>query len=220
MAYTAWLVWQVRASFRAAESSASDLQDAWRAQDAAARDAAADDAVEQAGAAREHTESVWWRVLGNVPIVGDDVSGVAAMSQSLDVIARDAVVPLGDTVDGLDGLVSDGRIDLDTVADLEDPVRRAHRALVVADDDLAGLDSGGLVDALKYPLRPVRRPGARDAHRAGVRRGRGRGHPDHGGGGGPRNYLLIFQNNAEIRATGGMPGLVGPPCTPTTGRSR
>ena len=26
------------------------------------------------------------------------------------------------------------------------------------------------------------------------------------GGDGPRNYLLVFQNNAEIRATGGLPG--------------
>ena len=26
------------------------------------------------------------------------------------------------------------------------------------------------------------------------------------GADGPRDYLLVFQNNAEIRATGGLPG--------------
>ena len=28
------------------------------------------------------------------------------------------------------------------------------------------------------------------------------------GGSGPRDYLLVFQNNAELRATGGLPGVM------------
>ncbi|GAA4379607.1 DUF4012 domain-containing protein [Nocardioides caricicola] len=204
--YTAWLVWQVQGELRAAETSASELRSAWRSQDDAARDAAADDLADEAAAARDHTDGLWWGALEHLPLVGDDVSAVAAMSRSLDVIATDAVTPLGETVDRLGTLVADGRIDLDTVESLEDPVGRAHEALVVADDDLAGLDSDGYVGALRTrfdryaDLVHDLRAGLASADTAvGVL-------PTMAGADGVRSYLLIFQNNAEIRASGGMPG--------------
>lgn len=206
VAYTAWLVWQVQGELRAAEESATELQAAWRSQDVDGREAAADDLADDAGAARAHTEGVWWRALGHLPIVGDDASGVAAMSKSLDVIARDAVAPLGQTVDNLDGLVIDGRIDLGAVADLEEPVQQAHAALVAAEDDLAGLDSDSFVDSLRTRFDDYAdlvhdlRTGLASADTAvGVL-------PAMAGADGARDYLLIFQNNAELRATGGLPG--------------
>ncbi len=181
-------------------------RDAWRADDPAERDRAAAALADEAAAANDHTSGLWWQALGHLPFVGDDAEGVAAIARSLDVIARDAVTPLGQTVDGLDGVVAGGRIDLDTLADLEDPIEQAHRALVVADRDLAGLDSDGYLDA----LRPRFDRFADQVH--DLRTGLASAEtavkviPAMTGADGPRNYLLIFQNNAEIRATGGMPG--------------
>lgn len=205
-AYTAWLVWQVQSELRAAESSATDLQAAWRSQDVAARDVAAADLADQAAAAQGHTDGLWWGALGYLPFVGDDVDAVTAMSTSLDLIASEAVGPLGETVDGLQGLIVDGRVDLDTVEDLEPAVRRAHAALVEADDELAGLDSDGFVGALSTrfdtyaDLVDGLRSGLASAETAVAVL------PTMAGADGPRNYLLLFQNNAEIRPTGGMPG--------------
>lgn len=205
-AYTVWLAWQVQGELRAAEESATELQAAWRSPDPEARESAAADLADQAAAARQHTEGAWWQGLEHLPLVGDDAAAVAAMSHSLDVIATDAVAPLGETVDALDGLIVDGRMDLDTVASLEEPVGQAHRALAVADDDLAGLDSDGYVGALRTrfdrysALVHDLRTGLASADTAVEVL------PTMAGADGARNYLLIFQNNAEIRATGGMPG--------------
>ncbi|GAB2456459.1 hypothetical protein GCM10027062_40850 [Nocardioides hungaricus] len=205
-AYTAWLAWQVQGELRGAESSATALQQAWRTGDAPARDAAASGLAEQSAAAADRTSGLWWRALGHLPLVGDDVDGVAAMSRSLDVIARDAVAPLGTTVDGLDGVVADGRVDLATVARLEAPVQEARTALDEAESELAGLDSDGYVGALRTRFDRFAglvhdlRTGLASADKAITVL------PAMAGGDGPRNYLLLFQNNAEIRATGGMPG--------------
>ena len=206
LAYTAWLVWQVQSDLRSAESSASDLKAAWRDGDKAAQKSAAADLADDASSAEAHTSGVWWRGMGHLPFVGDDVDAVAAMSSSLDTISQDAVEPLTEVVAGLDGLVSDGRVDLDKVTSLEQPVSEAHTALVKADDDVADLDSEGYVG----PLRTRFDRYADLVH--GLRSGLGSAEkavsilPPMAGADGPKNYLLLFQNNAEIRATGGMPG--------------
>ncbi|ABL83721.1 hypothetical protein Noca_4224 [Nocardioides sp. JS614] len=206
LAYTAWLAWQVQRDLRDAESSAFDLRTSWTSGDSGSRDEAEADLVESAAAAQHHTSGLWWRALGHVPVVGDDARGVAAMSRSLDVIAQNALTPLCDTVDKLEGLIRNGRIDLDAVAGLEPAVERAYRALTVADDELAGLDSSGYVGALRIGF---------DRYAAlvdGLRSGLASADeavavlPTMAGAEGPKNYLLLFQNNAEIRATGGMPG--------------
>ena len=206
LAYTAWLVWQVQSDLRSAESSASALKAAWRSGDKVAQDSAAADLADDASSAEAHTSGVWWRAMGHLPFVGDDVDAVAAMSSSLDTISQDAVEPLTEAVGGLDGLVSGGRVDLDKVASLEQPVSEAHTALVKADDDVADLDSDGYVG----PLRTRFDRYADLVH--GLRSGLGSAEkavsilPPMAGADGPKNYLLLFQNNAEIRATGGMPG--------------
>jgi hypothetical protein len=206
LAYTAWLSWRVQDELRSAEASATQLQAAWRSGDPHTADRAASQLAEDATAARSHTSGIWWRSLGHLPFVGDDARGVAAMSRSLDVVAHDAVAPLGEAVDGVDGLLVDGRIDLPAVARLQEPVRRARRALTEAAGDVDGLDSGGYVGILRtrfdryVDLVDGLRDGLDSADRAiDVL-------PTMAGADGPRNYLLLFQNNAEIRPTGGMPG--------------
>lgn len=204
--YTAWLAWQVQGELRAAESSASDLQAAWRSDDGPAQDRAATNLADQAAAAHDHTAGVWWRGLSHLPLVGDDATGVATMSESLDLIANEAVGPLSDAVDGLGGLMSNGRIDLERVSAMQEPLGRADQALRTADDDLSGLDSSGYISALR--TRFDRYAGLVSSLRSGIDSADKAVAvlPEMAGANGPTNYLLIFQNNAEIRPTGGMPG--------------
>ncbi|WP_395690754.1 DUF4012 domain-containing protein [Nocardioides sp.] len=206
LCYTAWLTWQVQGELRGAEASATKLKAAWRSGDVHAQEQAAAQLTDDAAAAQAHTSGPWWHALGHLPFVGDDVEGIAALSSSLHVIAHDAVIPLNNTVDSLDGLVTDGRVDLDTVASLQQPVEDAYGALVIADDQLAGHDSSGYVTPLRtrfdryVELVHGLRTGLDGASKAVSVL------PTMAGADGPTNYLLIFQNNAEIRATGGMPG--------------
>ena len=117
--------------------------------------------------------------------------------------------PLVETVDGLDGVTRKGGIDLDAVEKLEQPVHAANAALATAEADVADLDSSGYVGPLKSRFNTyvdlvgdaARGLAAGDKTVSVL--------PTMVGADGPRNYLLIFQNNAEIRATGGMPGSWG-----------
>lgn len=203
--YTAWQAWQLQGDLRSAQDDARELKAAWQAQDGPAQERSAAGLREAAGSARDRADGAWWSALTHVPLVGDDARGVQALSRSLDIVATGAVDPLSEVVARLDGVVTNGRIDLDTVADVQAPVAAAHRALVDADEQLDG-DSDGYVGALRTrydefsDLVHGLRAGLASAETAtGVA-------PTMLGAGGPRDYLVIFQNNAEIRPTGGMPG--------------
>lgn len=203
--YSGWLAWQLRQDLRDAESSAQALKAAWEGQDKAAQQQAEADLRESADSARSRADGAWWGMLTHVPVVGDDATGVRALSRSLDILATDAVDPLSQAVDGLDGVVADGKVDLDAVESVRTPVTRAHEALVRADDELDH-DSSGYVGALR-----TRYDDFADLVR-GLRTGLASAQtatevaPTMLGADGPRDYLVIFQNNAEIRSTGGLPG--------------
>lgn len=203
--YSAWLAWQLQRDLRDAEGSAQALKAAWQAQDPAAQQRAAADLRESSDSARSRADGAWWGALTHLPVVGDDAAGVRALSRSLDILATDAVDPLSDAVDGLDGVVADGRVDLKAVQGVQQPVTQAHEALVRADGEL-DRDSSGYVGALRTRYDDF----ADLVH--GLRTGLAAAQtatevaPAMLGADGPRDYLVIFQNNAEIRSTGGLPG--------------
>jgi hypothetical protein len=199
-----WQGWHAMRDLQDAEASADVLKASLT--DVDHRDRAIADLQDSARSAKGRTDGPLWGALTHLPLVGDDVRGVRAVSSSLETLANDGVPALVTAVDGLDGVTSKGRIDLDVVASLEGPVSKAHAALDAADADVSDLDSSGYVGPLKSRFdRYVDLVG--DAAR-----GLSAGDkavavlPTMAGADGPRDYLLVFQNNAEIRATGGMPG--------------
>src|SRR5690349_7522279 len=137
-AWTAWQAWHVAKDLRAAQTSAERWRAALATGNATQRNEALADLRSSAASAHQRTDGPWWSVLTHLPLLGDDASGVRAISASLDVVANDAVPPLNRATDGLDGLMSDGRIDLDAVAGLQGPVAQAHQALARADGDVSG----------------------------------------------------------------------------------
>ena len=109
----------------------------------------------------------------HLPIVGDDAAGVRALSTSLDTVARVGAAPLSDTVDLLDDLSADGKVDVDVLEQLTPPVREAHAAFQAAAADVAGPRQLRLRRPGEDPLRRVRRRGHRRQPGAAVR---GEGH--------------------------------------------
>lgn len=206
VAYTAWLSWRVQGSLSDAEDSATALQQALDDRDTSARDAAVADLRENAADAMDRTDGPWWGALTHVPVLGDDATGVRALSESLDTVARDGVEPLTTTMDRLDSVTAGGRIDVDVVRDLQQPVDEASRAFSRADASVSGLDSSGYAGPLRSRFDryvDLVHGAARSLTSAETAT---EVLPTMVGADGPRDYLLIFQNNAEIRATGGMPG--------------
>jgi hypothetical protein len=205
-AYVAFEAWQVQRDLGRAEDAAVALQRAIEDDDRVARDAAAAAMAAAAASAVDRTDGPLWGALAHAPYVGDDVTGLRALSRSLDVVARDGVPPLLDGLDRFDGVTVDGRVDVDLVRGLARPVAKSHAAFSEGADLVEDLDSSGYVGALRERFeRYVGFVTATD-------RGLGSAEtatevlPGLVGADGPRDYLLVFQNNAEIRATGGLPG--------------
>ena len=142
-----------------------------------------------------------------MPFLGDDVEGVRALSQSLDTLAADGVDPLLRSAELAKELPTRGAVSaspssrtsprpsrtrgvpwptqptkwrVSTAAGYAGSIRTRYDKYV---DTVEGAESalGGAETAVGLL-------------------------PDMLGGAGPRDYLMEFQNNAEIRASGGMPG--------------
>ena len=204
--FTAWQVWRVERDLSRAQSSGQRLIDATQSKDRAARNQALSEFLLASKAANNHTTGPLWSVLTHVPVFGDDAEGVRALTQSLDTVAARGVEPLIGTVDEVDGISAGGRVDLDKVTALQDPVTRARAAFRDGYAAVADLDSSGYAGPLQGRFNTyVDQVG--DLSRAlGSAQKATEILPGFLGADGPRTYLLVFQNNAEIRPTGGLPG--------------
>jgi hypothetical protein len=205
-AYFGWLALQVRGELAEAQDSAQELRTAMREQDQAGQQDAVRELQESSSHAADLTDGTSWSVLAHAPLVGDDATGIRALSQSLDGLSRDGIDPLLRSVDMVDRLTADGKIDVEVARGLERPVGQAQSAFTEAARPVEGLDSSGYAGSVKSRF---------DEYVDIVRAGRdslasaetaSKVLPGMVGSEGPRDYLLVFQNNAELRATGGLPG--------------
>ena len=205
-AYFAWLGLAVRGDLQAARAAGERLRAALGDADPTARDAALADLQAAAASAHDRTDDPRWALVTWLPVFGDDAVAVESTSRSLDTVASRGLPPLVRVVDSLDQVSGGGRIDLDALARLRRPVAQARGAFVEADRELAEINPPSYISAVQGPVAQYQtlvsdgRSGLESARTAL------RVLPTMLGGEGPRDYLLVFQNNAEIRGTGGLPG--------------
>ena len=165
--------------------------------------------ADHASTAHDSSDGILWDAAAKLPFVGDDVEAVQVISSSLDNLSRDAL-PVGldlvQTVRGGRLQDDDGRFDLPLLRTLAPKVSTAAQATAAAERDLAPIDPDGLFS-------PVGKAAAEVQERvtqlnSGVQAADSatRLLPGMLGGDGARTYLLVVQNNAEIRSTGGLPG--------------
>lgn len=173
---------------------ASDTADQIRAHTAAARNASGDPL---------------WTLAASAPWVGANFSAIAEMARSADDVATLGVGPLVKVFDSLDW---DALLPSSTGKDLE-PIRKATPSVAAAAHAVRGsaerlesIDTSGLWPQVADPLLRAREQlnsvtGALDAAADAAEIA-----PSMLGAGGSRSYLLMIQNNAETRASGGIPG--------------
>lgn len=204
--WTAWLGFQAYDGLRQAESAAGDLRTSIDAGDQEVQQVAVSDLAEGAAQVRDSTDGWWWGALTHLPWVGDDFEAVQVLGSSLDLVAGDGAEPLLAVSGELDGVTAGGRLDLDVVRALQGPMRAAATSFHDAADQAGAVDPNGLSGVLQRRFLDYQ------AQLTTVADGLAAGStavdllPAMAGGEGERDYLLIFQNNAEIRATGGLPG--------------
>jgi hypothetical protein len=202
-----WLVVRTSTDLAAAADDARTLQDAVTDGDDAAADAALASLQDHAASAAGRTDGPLWSVMTWTPFVGDDLEGVRAVSTVLDDLAQDGLAPLVETAGNLEALSpQDGRVDLEAVAALQEPVAQGNEAFRRAVAELDRHDSDGYVGVVRNQYREVVSEVGRAARVLDSADRAAQVMPSMLGADGPRQYLLIFQNNAEIRAGGGLPG--------------
>ena len=202
-----WRAVQVNDSLQQAVRDAEDLQTALESGEQADIDEALTALQTSAGESADLTGGPVWTLATWVPYLGDDASGVRTAARVVSDLANNGVGPLAETATELDRLLpKDGRVDTAAVADLQEPVRIAAESLSRASEDLQAEDSSRFVDRFRMEYRELTAlvtdaAQAMDSAKVTVDL-----LPEVLGAEDRRNYLLVFQNNAEIRSTGGLPG--------------
>jgi len=163
----------------------------------------------ETAAARAETADPAWRAGQRAPVVGYDLAAVRTVTVALDDLARDALPAMVETAGRvrLGTLVPrDGRVDLRGLARAAPRLADAEVAVALARDRIAAIE----VDSLATPVRDavvrLRDGLSRAAVDTATVARTAALLPAMLGADGPRTYLVLLQNLAEPRATGGMPG--------------
>lgn len=202
-----WTAWQVQRDLTAARDDVEELRAALSARDAVGARRSLEELQDHATSADARTDGPTWAVLKPLPFVGDDASGVATVSSVLHDLSTTGMAQLIDVSEDLDGLTPQaGRVNLDAIAELVAPVQAGRDAFREADARLAAEDPTGYVGRLRtsYDELADQVSGISDSLDAASTAVEVM--PAMLGSSGSRNYLLVFQNNAEVRTAGGVPG--------------
>ncbi|MEU4555590.1 DUF4012 domain-containing protein [Micromonospora violae] len=160
---------------------------------------------EQADAARAATADPSWRLARRTPIAGDDLDAVAQIAVAIDELARHAFPNLLRA--DLTSLVpTGGRLDLARLAAVSSQLTEVHESVQRTRQNLAAVPADSLVSQIRQALSDLRDEIDRLASLTTAADQGARLLPPLLGANGPRRYLLVSQNLAELRATGGMFG--------------
>lgn len=200
---------KARQSLQLAATQAQELQRQVSAGDVAAAGATLERLQSSTSAARARTAGPLWDTGRYIPFFGRSVEATQTISQVLDEVANDGLYSVVDVAGSVDSRVfspQSRRVDVDAIRELAPALDAADRSLSAGRRDLAGIGAGDLVGPLQQSVRDLKAKigSAQSAASSGAIAARLM--PSMLGAGGARRYLLVVQNNAELRSTGGLPG--------------
>lgn len=177
--------------------------------DAKGATATSDALAKRVHSARDLTSDPIWRAAEIVPLAGPNLTAVRQVSSVLSDVTDRAIGPLAQlagTIRVSDFKPVDGAVDVRPLVRAQPVVATAAAALTDGLADARKIDTSDAVsqvdDAVARLIGVLQKAsGAVDTADRVVRL-----LPAMLGAGGARNYLVLFQNNAELRATGGIPG--------------
>jgi hypothetical protein len=205
----AWQAMSAARALVAARSSGELVQERIRTGDFEGAGRALETLRARTRNARDATDGVLWDLGRHVPYVGRNIGAVQTVSAVLDTTARDnapTALELSKAVKEGRFRPSGGRFDLAEVQRFGPVVRRAADSIDRAGQDLDGIRA----DSLLFPFNDLvgdlqaqfgRARSAATASATALELLPGMLGRDE-----PRTYLLVVQNPAELRSTGGLPG--------------
>ncbi|MFJ6158851.1 DUF4012 domain-containing protein [Pseudarthrobacter sp. NPDC092184] len=198
----------IKEDLQAASNLVGQLQEDLTRENLAAATATSDLMGAHTASARRAANDPLWILASSVPGLGVNFEATTQIATSADDIAQLGVRPLVSVYSSMDwdSLTLGDSPDLSSFAAAEPRITSAAHAVRQSSERLARIDEEPLLPQIASPLREAR------AKLSGLRTGLDVAEsvvqlaPDMMGAQGARNYLLLIQNNAESRATGGIPG--------------
>jgi len=164
-----------------------------------------------AAAASSSTHGPHWTAVGVLPWIGPNVTAAQTVSEVIDGLATEALPTLMDATSLVDPTTLapvKGRVNLAPLAKAAPEVTAANAEVQSAVKRLDAISPDGLLAALAAPLADLRTQVDKVALTTATADRAVRLLPPMLGAEGPREYLLLVQNNSEQRATGGVPTLI------------
>ena len=198
----------VRLEMMSAEKVSGALRSAIQRNDARSAEQSARELADHTGAARGAASGVAWSAAEVVPVFGANFQAVREMTTTADDVARLGILPLTEVLDGVDwkGLIPGSGLDLQPIKDAEPKLTAAAQAVSMSSSRLNMLDPEGLISEIASPLNDFKDQLRNASSALDVAADVSRVAPRMAGADRPRSYLLMIQNNAEARASGGIPG--------------
>ncbi|MSZ76994.1 MAG: DUF4012 domain-containing protein [Actinobacteria bacterium] len=207
--WAGWRAYELRGELTEANSALGELRAAVDAGDDPAIQRAVDRLREHGERASEISGGITWSALAHVPVYGDDARGIKVASDVLADLTGDDLEPLIAASERIDTLLPvGGRVPIDAIVELQGPLADGHDALSRAYDDLVAQSSSGFSGALRVKYDELTAEIGRAERALAAADTAAQVLPDMLGGTVDKRYLLVFQNNAEARSTGGLPGAV------------
>ncbi|WP_317983548.1 DUF4012 domain-containing protein [Pseudarthrobacter sulfonivorans] len=212
IAGAAWLgskASKINSELTAATQLIPDLKHQIASDDAGAAAITVDEVRAHTSAAKQAADDPVWSLATALPGLGSNFTAVAEVARSVDDVANLGLAPLVKVYSSLDWeslLPSSSGTDLEPLKAASPGISAAAHAVRLSADRLAQIDTTNLLPQVAGPLASARDElqditGALDAAANASSLA-----PEMLGAQMPRNYLLMIQNNAEARASGGIPG--------------
>lgn len=190
-----------------AQSSAVAVRDTLT--DPATAAASIDAISQQTSEARALTSDPIWRAAEALPWLGPQLSAVSTVAASIDDVASTALTPLAEVAStfSIDALrPQNGAIDLSSFVSIRDAAATSAGGIDRAAASVDALDRAALLAPLRDAVNEVSDLLNETRTATGALSRATQLLPSMLGADGPRNYLVLFQNNAEWRSLGGIPG--------------
>ncbi|HEY8765854.1 MAG TPA: DUF4012 domain-containing protein, partial [Dehalococcoidia bacterium] len=161
--------------------------------------------------ASELTSDPIWRLFEGVPVVGPNLTAVRQLAAIVNDISSNSVGPLTEvagTITLSDFKPVHGSIDLRPLVKAQPAVSKASAALGIARRQVAQIDATETFSVVQNAVGQLEKAVAKADESVGSVNRAVRVLPSMLGASGPRNYVLLFQNPAELRASGGIAGAV------------
>ncbi|MFW7413872.1 DUF4012 domain-containing protein [Demequina sp. SO4-18] len=210
--WAGWLAWdgmQLMEDAEALDAGASRAQQALTDRDAAALSATVDELAASAQSFTAHSDGPHWWLAARMPWVGDQVRPLQAAGTAMGVLAEDALGPLAE-LDDLSALEAppfeDGRIDPFFLEPFVPALASADAALASQNTALQAADADAAIAQVREPFERLRGEIEQLSVVVADAYATAQVLPGMLGGEGPREYMVLMQNNAEPRALGGIVG--------------